>query len=155
MPVTLHADRMRDDSNHTPTDRPVPEPTVWSTLNYVDARAAIAFLSEVVGFRTTLIVPADDDPKGPIAHAELRWPEGGGVMLGSAGRPDSEFSQLPTGCGSVYVVTDDPWAVHDRAVAAGVTIVRQMEDADYGSTGFALADPEGNLWSFGTYRGEP
>ena len=24
-----------------------------------------------------------------------------------------------------------------------------------GSTGFSVADPEGNLWSFGTYRGEP
>jgi uncharacterized glyoxalase superfamily protein PhnB len=30
-----------------------------------------------------------------------------------------------------------------------------MEDADYGSTGFTMRDPEGNLWSFGTYRGEP
>jgi uncharacterized glyoxalase superfamily protein PhnB len=30
-----------------------------------------------------------------------------------------------------------------------------MRDEDYGSTGFVVADPEGNLWSFGTYRGEP
>ena len=26
---------------------------------------------------------------------------------------------------------------------------------DYGSREFGLRDPEGNLWSFGTYRGEP
>jgi len=29
-----------------------------------------------------------------------------------------------------------------------------MGEEEYGSTGFTVADPEGNLWSFGTYRGE-
>ena len=28
-------------------------------------------------------------------------------------------------------------------------------DTDYGSRDFAVRDPEGNRWSFGTYRGEP
>ncbi len=28
-------------------------------------------------------------------------------------------------------------------------------DTDYGSRDFAARDPEGNRWSFGTYRGEP
>ena len=27
-----------------------------------------------------------------------------------------------------------------------------LEDTDYGSRGFTARDPEGNLWSFGTYR---
>lgn len=137
------------------TENSTPERTVWPCVNFADARAAIAFLTDVVGFRSTLVVPADDDPDGKVAHAELRWPEGGGVMLGSADRDDSQFSRKPTGVATVYVVTDDPAAVHDRAVAAGVTIARAMEDTDYGSTGFTLADPEGNLWDFGTYRGEP
>jgi len=39
--------------------------------------------------------------------------------------------------------------------AAGADIIRKPEDTDYGSREFALRDPEGNLWSFGTYRGEP
>ena len=90
-----------------------------------------------------------------VVHAELRWPEGGGVMLGTANRPDSEFSQLPTSCASLYVVTDDPHAVYATATKAGAKVVREMRDEDYGSTGFSVADPEGNLWSFGTYRGEP
>lgn len=127
-----------------------PPPSVWPCLNYRDAPAAIAFIRDVVGFTETLVVPGDD---GKVAHAELRWPEGGGVMLGSADRADSEFSQLPTGAGSVYVVTADPQAVHDRVVAAGATIARPMESTDYGSDGFTMADPEGNLWSFGTYAG--
>jgi uncharacterized glyoxalase superfamily protein PhnB len=54
----------------------------------------------------------------------------------------------------VYVVTDDPHAVFERALKAGAKVIREMRDEDYGSTGFSVADPEGNLWSFGTYRGE-
>ena len=30
-----------------------------------------------------------------------------------------------------------------------------MRDEDYGSTGFSVRDLEDNIWSFGTYRGEP
>jgi uncharacterized glyoxalase superfamily protein PhnB len=29
-----------------------------------------------------------------------------------------------------------------------------MREEDYGSRGFTVADPEGNFWSIGTYRGE-
>ena len=51
------------------------------------------------------------------------------------------------------MVTDQPDALHDRAVAAGATIVRGLRDEEYGSRGFSATDPEGNLWSFGTYAG--
>ena len=39
-----------------------------------------------------------------------------------------------------------------RARAAGARIVREPADTDYGSRDYAARDPEGNLWSFGTYR---
>ena len=107
---------------------------------------------EAFGFQEALVVPGEEE--GVVAHSQLRWPEGGGVMLGTAGREDSEFARLPTSCASVYVVTDDPHAVFDRATAAGARVVREMRDEDYGSTGFSVLDPEDNIWSFGTYRGE-
>ncbi len=129
-----------------------PTPTVWACVNYVDAPAAIEFLV-ALGFRSTLTVPGDGD--GVVAHAELRWPEGGGVMLGSNGRNESEFSEMPTGAASIYVVTADPTAVYDRATALGAKMIRPMEETDYGSKQFAIADAEGNLWCFGTYAGEP
>jgi uncharacterized glyoxalase superfamily protein PhnB len=142
----------------TTSETPVPgnadvPKTVWPCVNYVDARAAIRFLTEAFGFVETLAVPGETEDV--VVHAELRWPEGGGLMLGTANRPDSEFSQLPTSCASLYVVTDDPRGVFERATKAGAKVVREMRDEDYGSTGFSVADPEGNLWSFGTYRGEP
>lgn len=119
-------------------------PGVWPCLSYRDAPAAIAFLTDVLGFRLTARYPADGDV---VQHAELRWPEGGGVMLGSA-RDDR-----PTG-GLVYVVTQDPDGVHARAVAAGATITRELHETDYGSRDVALRDPAGVEWSFGTYAGE-
>jgi uncharacterized glyoxalase superfamily protein PhnB len=51
-------------------------------------------------------------------------------------------------------VTDDPDAVYERALAAGATVLRQIRDEDYGGRGFTVQDPEGNQWSFGSYRGE-
>lgn len=126
--------------------------TVWPCLVYDDARAAIAALTDVLGFELRCSHPPDG---AVVTHAELRWPEtGGGVMLGSTGRDDSPFSRQPVGGSSVYVVTADPHAVHARVTAAGWRIVKPMADEDYGSTGFSAADPEGNLWSFGTYAGE-
>lgn len=123
-------------------------PTVWPCLSYADAPGAIRFLVEAFGFVETLVVPGEQG--GEIVHAELRRPEGGGVMLGSSSE-GSEFGQLTRT--SNYVVTDHPDELFKRATGAGATVVRELRDEDYGSRGFTVRDPEGNLWSFGTYRG--
>jgi uncharacterized glyoxalase superfamily protein PhnB len=125
--------------------------TVWPCLTYADARAAATFLVDVLGFELRCAYPPEGES---VAHAEARWPEGGGVMFGSADREESEFSRQPVGGSSVYVVTDDPHPILARCETAGVRIVKPMTEEDFGSTGFSIADPEGNLWSFGTYRGE-
>ena len=126
---------------------------IWPTFVYDDAPAAIDFLQAAFGFTVSLVVPNDDDAS-VIEHAQLRWPEGGGVMLGSAGRPDNPFAARPTGSASVYVVTSDPDGVHARALAAGAEVFQPLNDEDYGSRGFSVTDLEGNVWSFGTYGGE-
>lgn len=59
-----------------------------------------------------------------------------------------------SGFPAVYVVVDDPVAVWARARQLAAEVVRPMEDTDYGSRGFSIADSEGNRWSFGTYAGE-
>jgi uncharacterized glyoxalase superfamily protein PhnB len=131
----------------------MPAPTVWPVLNYTDAPAAIRFLVEAFGFEENAIVSGDDE--GFIVHAELLWPPGGGVMLGSASRDGNVFAERPTGTASLYAVTDEPDKLFARATAAGAEVVQGLRDEDYSSTGFTVRDPEGNLWSFGTYRGEP
>jgi uncharacterized glyoxalase superfamily protein PhnB len=126
---------------------------VWPILSYRDARAGIRFLVDAFGFIETAAYARDGDPS-IVEHAELRWPEGGGVMLGTAGKDDTAFGQRLPGNDSVYVVCTDPDALFARAIEAGATLVRGLVDEDYGSRGFTVRDPEGNLWSFGTYGGE-
>ena len=88
-----------------------------------------------------------------VAHAELAWPLGGGVMMGS----DQHAGARVTGPGrfSAYVVVDDPDALCTRVRAAGAEITVELHDTDYGSRDFGIRDPEGNHWYFGTYRGAP
>ena len=126
-------------------------PVVWPSIRCGDTRALIDFLVAAFGFEEQFSVPGEDG-KG-IIHAQIRWPGGGGVMLGDAEGSDAFHLSLPFGPVSIYVVTDQPDALHDRAVAVGATIVRGLRDEDYGSRGFSATDPEGNLWSFGTYAG--
>ncbi|WP_460402441.1 VOC family protein [Actinophytocola sediminis] len=133
--------------NTTPNN--TPPPTVWPTLQAKDAPALIDFLVDTVGFVRTAVY-ADGDL---VAHAQLDWPEGGGVMLGSH-RPNNAWMR-EIGSAGMYVVTDQVDALYERVRGAGATIVRELADQDYGNREFTIADPEGNLWSFGTYRGEP
>lgn len=131
-----------------------PGPTVWPTLSYDDAAAAIEFLTSVFGFVSKAVYYADDD-KTRVVHAQLDWPAGGGVMLGSTPRPEG-WPDI-RGCASAYCVveTDDTVdEVFAKATAAGVTVLREPTDEDYGGRGCAVLDPEGNQWSFGSYRGE-
>lgn len=51
----------------------------------------------------------------------------------------------------LYLSTEQPDALYERAVAAGATVARELEHTDYGSREFAVRDREGNIWSFGTY----
>ena len=43
-------------------------------------------------------------------------------------------------------------ALFEQSVRTGATVVREVVDQPYGSREFAVADPEGNVWSVGTYR---
>ncbi|RKR89898.1 putative glyoxalase superfamily protein PhnB [Micromonospora pisi] len=128
-----------------------PPPQVWPSVPARDALGLIQFLVTAFGFEETAVYATNDR----VEHAELAWPLGGGIMLGSAkDDPDDAWSRQP-GTFGAYVVTDDPDALYARAVGAGAKVLRELADTDYGSRDFIVADPEGNRWSFGTYRGAP
>ncbi|GAA2074712.1 VOC family protein [Streptomyces albiaxialis] len=119
-------------------------PTVVPVLSYRDPRAALDFLERAFGFTTLAAHEAED---GTVVHAEMR--RGDGVVM--FGQARDEGLMAGSGPTTVYVVVDDPDALHAAAEAAGAEIVMPLTDMDYGSREFAARDPEGNLWSFGTY----
>lgn len=123
-------------------------PTVWPALQAHDPDLVIRTLVSL-GFEETAVMR---DGAGVVQHAQLDWPDGGGVMLG-AHKPDGPFTQQP-GTTAAYVVASDVDAVWERARAAGLEPDAIVEQ-DYGSREFIVRDAEGNQWSFGTYAGEP
>jgi uncharacterized glyoxalase superfamily protein PhnB len=122
---------------------------IWPCMNYRDAPAAIEFLTVAFGFTVNTVHRTGDH----VDHAELLFPEGGGVMLGSASKDGTPFERLPTGSSGVYVATDDPAGIYRRATDRGAKVIREFTPQAH-SRGFIVADPEDNIWSFGTYRGE-
>jgi uncharacterized glyoxalase superfamily protein PhnB len=52
---------------------------------------------------------------------------------------------------STYAIVDDVDAHYARAKAAGAVITREPVTQDYGGRDYTAKDPEGNVWTFGTY----
>lgn len=96
------------------------------------------------------------DGEETIAHAQLRLGNGM-VMLGSV--REGEYGKLMAqpdevghrGTQSIYLVVDDADAVLKRAMDAGAEVVIPIKDEDYGGRGFTCRDPEGHVWTVGTY----
>ncbi|WP_253915881.1 VOC family protein [Streptomyces sp. NRRL S-31] len=126
-------------------------PSVYPTLLYADAKAAIRQLTEALGFTELSVYETRD---GTVLHAELVQGSGA-VMIGSKGRGGLfDTVMADAGPAGVYVVVDDVDAHHERAVAHGVEILTPPTDQDYGSRDYLARDTEGNIWSFGTYAPE-
>ncbi|MFD1719428.1 VOC family protein [Georgenia deserti] len=126
-------------------------PTVFHALQARDAAALIDYYVETFGF----VVTAEyaEEGRGVVHHAELRTPDGaGGLMLGT--HQVGPWSREP-GAAGAYVVVPEIDGLYDRVVNRGADVVRPLAETDYGSCEFTVRDPEGNLWSFGTYPGEP
>lgn len=126
-----------------------PPPTVWPALRAADAPALIRWLVGVLGFTETLVVRDGDS----VVHAELAWPPGGGVMLGSV-RDDGGWPARPGATGA-YLVTDDVAAVWARVQAARAEVLRPLHAPGHGGQEFSVRDLEGNSWSVGDYPGAP
>ncbi len=115
--------------------------TISAIVPYRDVRAAVDFLCEAFGFERHALHEGGD---GELAHVELRY--GDDVIM-----PATERHGAP-GHAHLYVVVADADAHHDHAKAAGAKITTELRDTDYGSRDYAAEDPDGNRWSFGTYR---
>ena len=122
--------------------------TTYPVLRYRDAPAAIDFLCRAFGFERHAVYEGED---GSIDHAQLAY--GGGMIMLSSERPEDDRGWgSHAGQGWVYVAVEDPDAHHEGAKAAGANIIRELEDQDYGSRDYSARDPEGNIWSFGSYN---
>lgn len=127
--------------------------TVVPCLRYRDAHAAIKWLCDTFGFTPQVVVPNDN---ATVAHAQLTFGNGM-IMLSSVF--DTEFGRLmkqPIEVGqfvtqSTYLVVNDADHVYSRVLESGAEVLLEIKDEDYGGRGFTCRDPEGHIWSIGTY----
>lgn len=127
--------------------------TTIPCLRYHDAHAAIDWLCKAFGFEKNAV---HDDDQGGVAHAQLTFGHGM-IMLGSV-RDNAYGRQMTTprendghNTQSAYLVVADCRAHYEQAKAAGAEIVDDYTEKEYGGAGYSCRDPEGYLWSFGSY----
>lgn len=114
-----------------------------------DAVAAVAFYERAFGAQLVMKLTL---PDGRYAHAEIRI--GDSHLMMAEENPDWGNTSPQTLGGSpvsfmVYVPDVD--AAFARALAAGCTQVRPVENQFYGDRTGTLKDPYGFQWSIGTH----
>ena len=114
-------------------------------LPYDDIRAAHDFLVDVLGFESGGIVEHD----GRVVHGEVRAGDRRFWLHEAAGGLTTP-AQAGARTGGIVIHVDDVDAHHDRAKAAGATILRPPTDEDYGQREYGLRDPEGHDWYIAT-----
>jgi uncharacterized glyoxalase superfamily protein PhnB len=128
-------------------DMPRVWPDIYPVLRYKDGVKAMEWLTQIFGFSKHLEVPGTD---GNIGHAELSL--GNGMIMFASGGSQGDGNPWATEKSGIYAVVEDIDAHYQRTKAAGAEIVRPLAETDYGSRDYSVRDPEGHLWSFGTYR---
>ncbi|QNE36436.1 bleomycin resistance protein [Leifsonia shinshuensis] len=117
-------------------------------LAYRDASSALDWFA-AVGFD---VVARFDAADGRVEHAEVRAGDAAIMVSTSDQAYESRALLGTTTGGGLYLRVDDVDAVFARAVDAGGRAVIAPEDTDWGGRRARVLDPEGNEWSFGTYR---
>ena len=121
-------------------------------MRYRDPHKMIGWLGEAFGFN---LHASYDGPDGAPVHVQMTLGDGM-IMFGPA--LDDDYGQLvkPAVLGqpvnqSAYVVVEDIDAHYAKAKESGAEILRELADTEYGSREYLARDPEGHLWSFGTF----
>jgi uncharacterized glyoxalase superfamily protein PhnB len=127
-------------------------------IGYEDAAGAIEWLGRAFGFEENRA--ARHEEQGTITHAELTL-EGATVYVSTPEgyasprrlRETSEAARRSYDNAWVidghFVEVDDVHAHHERAVAAGATVLREPEEPGIGYRIYTAEDPEGHRWMFG------
>jgi uncharacterized glyoxalase superfamily protein PhnB len=127
----------RGPGNHITPDTPslVPMFTVHGANDYIE------FLKNAFGAEQAFM---HKDPNGVLRHARIRI--GNSIIGGSEAHGPYQSAPFLI---HMYIPNIDD--VYARALKAGATSVRNLEDAPYGDRTATVQDPAGNLWSLATH----
>jgi uncharacterized glyoxalase superfamily protein PhnB len=138
----------------------VPEQRVIPMFSYEDVGRAADWIAQAFGFTETGRWVDDD---GRVTHVNMEL-DGGMIMLGY---PSADYQspkhhaevcdqaqkwrETPFVVDGVHVSVDDIDAHYARALAAGATILSELEDnTGIGQRQYRVEDLEGHRWMFAT-----
>ena len=130
---------------------PIPEgyPRVTPYLSVDGAAAAVEFYTQVFGATERMRMPG---PNGTIGHCELQL--GDSLIMLADESPEIDF-RSPKALGgtpvTISVYVEDVDSVVERAVQAGATIDRPVEDQFYGDRSGQFVDPFGHRWNVASH----
>ena len=122
-------------------------------MRYRDVAAAAEWLCTAFGFEKHGLVKGDD---GAVAMAQLTVGATMIMLLPVGGSELDPLMKQPDEIGGVetqkcYLVVDDIDIHYAKAKAGGAQFVLDLKEYENGGRGFSCRDPEGHIWSFGTY----
>jgi PhnB protein len=131
--------------------KPIPEgyPQVTPYLHVDGANDAIDFYTNVFGATERMRLAG---PDGKIGHAELQLGES--VIMLADEYPEMDVLSPKSRGGTpvtINVYVEDVDAFFSRAVRAGATALRPIEDQFYGDRSGQFEDPFGHRWSVATH----
>ena len=121
------------------SNRSIPSATVIPVLVYPDVREAVAWLERAFGFTERLRI-------GVAHRAQLRVGDGAVIVA-----DESSGRRAPTGAGITHSVTvrvEDAVSHCERAREAGVKILMEPTDFEYGERQYTAVDLGGHHWTF-------
>ena len=128
--------------------------TIIPAMRYRDCVAAIEWLCKALGFEKQAVYMGEGNT---VMHAQLTFGNGM-IMLGSIQNGTEYSKQMiqPDEIGKketqhACLIVSDADAIYATAKAAGAEMVTDIKEMDYGGKAFSCRDPEGHLWSIGTY----
>jgi PhnB protein len=135
----------------SPTVAPIPDnyPRVSPYLVVDGAAKAIDFYTSVLGATERMRM---DGPDGKIGHAELTI--GDSLIMLADEYPDMNYvgpKQIGGTPVTIGVYVEDVDATVERAVQAGATVLRPIENQFYGDRSGQFEDPFGHRWSIQTH----
>jgi PhnB protein len=133
------------------TVKPIPEGyhTVTPYLVAKDAAAAIDFYKKAFGAQELFRM---EGPGGKIGHAEIKI--GDSILMLADEHPEmghvgpESLGGSPVG---LMVYLEDVDAVVARAIEAGATAMRPIENQFYGDRSGSVKDPFGHTWMIATH----
>jgi PhnB protein len=132
--------------------KPIPDgyASVTPYLIVKDAPRAIEYYKKAFGATELMRFT---DPRGRVGHAEIRL--GTSLVMLADEHPEMNIlgpQSLGGSAVGLLLYVEDVDAAFDRALAAGASVVKPLQDQFYGDRSGTLIDPFGHKWTLATHK---